>query len=454
MIARGLPAMAMPVAPDPLEAASSPWHSDDFEARAFAFGPSETRRFTAIEESILRGDGGITRAGISMTPSLALRVGTVFACKRVIAEDIGKLPVKLRRRSYAGGRIKTAEASDDPLFRLLCLAPNDWMTAQELYEYMVGQAVVHRAGYARLVRDQRGRVTEILPLLPGSCRREQLDDWSVQYRITGYALGQEIVAPESVWCLNGFMETPLDGYATADMAREAVALASALETSQARFHARDRRPSGVLTTKNAIKPEQREAIRAAWNRAYGPEGEGTVAVLDTDFDFRTVSVTAADSQTIESREFQIEDICRFFRVFPWAVMRQASTQSYGSLEQTQLAHGTHTLLPWVRRVELSVQRDILGVDSDIYLKLNMDAIARAALGDRVGAYDKAVRIFLTPNEIRELEDRDPLDDVAADKVQFQANNTGMKPAASTTPAAKPAHATPSASQLDQPQTET
>lgn len=372
--------------------------------------------------------GGEGLAGVSPR-DMALRVGTVFACVRVIAEDVGKLPRHLLRRTEEEGRQRTRRATDDPRYVLLTQAPNDWMTAQELYEYMVGQAALRGAAYARLVRARGGEgpVTEILPLLPGTCRREQDHRWGISYRITGYGAGEEIVGSREIWCLNGPMLSPLAGADVSAAARGAIDLASAIEAGQTRFHAGDARPSGLLTTKATIKPETRDAIRVAWQSAYGPGGRGGVAVLDSDFEFEPLMFNAVDSQVIENRQFQIEEICRFFRVHPWAVMRQASTQAYASIEQTALAHIQHTIMPWVTRVEQTVQRDILG-PGDLYLKINLNALARATLKERVDSYAVATKVFMTPNEVRALEDMDEIDDPELDAVQLQRNNTGAAPA--------------------------
>ncbi len=373
-------------------------------------------------------NGGPTLAGIRMSADLAMRVAVVFACRRVIAEDVAKVPAHLMRRVFENGRQRTSKATDHPLYDLLTRAPNDWMTRQELTEYMVGTAAIHGAAYAWLVRDQKGNVEEILPLLPGTCTRRQEPDWEITYQISGYAAAFGPVALSDIWCLNGPMADPVSGWNMAILAREAMALASAIEQSQARYHKNDLRPSGVLSSKAAISPVQRQAVRDAWMAAYGPGGTGGIAVLDAEFDFKAITQSASDSQVIENRKFQIEEICRFMRVHPWAVMVPSTNQAYGNLEQTGLAHISHTVLPWALRYELTSGRDIIGrKDREHYLKLNIDAIARASLLDRMNAHEKSVKIYRTPNEIRGDEDLDPIDDPAMDRVQLLANNTGLAP---------------------------
>lgn len=450
-----------------MTSAGLPWFADDDHMMTVL----ETRsQAVTMEDWITKlAGGGTTRAGIVMSAEQALAVATVFACVRVIAEDVAKLPRHLMRRTLKDDRRRTVKADDDPRYDLLASTPNDWMTGQELIEFLVGQAALHGAAYAYTPRDEQGRVTEILPLLPGSVTPSQDANWSVTYRVTGY--GPTATAlPEDLWRINGPMMGTLEGANVGELAREAVGLAAVLEASQAKFHAGDARPSGVLTSKTpSLTPEQRELIRTAWTKAYGPGGKGGIAVLDAEFDFKAINVSAADSQVIENREFQIEEICRFFRVHPWAVMRQQSSQSYGSLEQTARAHLEQTLMTWVTRIEQTAKRDLLNrsinprpwighnggpalggidrnTDRDLFLKVNVDAIARATLSDRVNAYGNASKVFMTPNEIREREDLDPIDDPAMDRVQLQANNTGLSPSTG----AKPATTSPPTTTKPQP----
>ncbi len=444
-----------------MSAAGLPWFADDEHMMTVLETRAEGQ---SVDEWIAKLSGATaTRAGISMSPEQAVAVATVFACLRVIGEDVAKLPRHLMRRISDGKRRRTEKATNDPRFDLLALSPNDWMTGQELVEYMLIQAALHGVAYAYTPRDAEGRVTEILPLLPGSVTAHQDASWGLTFRITGYG-PTSTALPQDLWRLNGVMFDPVAGAPVGTMAREAVGLAAALEASQARFHAGDARPAGILTSKQVgLTPEQRVGIKDAWNKAYGPGGRGGIAVLDAEFEFKPITATAADSQVIQNREFQIEEICRFFRVHPWAVMRQQSSQSYGSLEQTARAHLEQTLMPWVTRLEQTARRDLLtrtrqrpgighnggqalgdidrDTDRDLFLRVNVDAIARSTLTDRVNAYSNAVKVYMTPNEVRELEDRDPIDDDAMDRVQLQVNNTALpqtvKPAGTGTPAATP-----------------
>lgn len=415
----------MPVEHEIWSNAMTSWHSDQQAITLLEHGGEiRSRTFSGFEEELLTG-GTMSRAGIPMSASEALRVSTVFACRRVIAEDVGQMPRLVKRVSTdtRGRRILNADTAH-PLHALLTIAPNDWMTAMELFEWWVGTAVLHDAAYIYPTRDQNGRILELLPLLPGSVTVEQDTDWAVQYRVT--ALGTHWIArPGDLLKLQGPpRDDGLTGFQVSRQAREAVALAAAMESSQSRFHANDLRPAGTLSTAKSLAPEVRDAIRAAWQKAYGPGGTGGIAVLDEDFKFSALTTSGIDGQVIDNRKFQIEEMCRFFRVNPHIVGHNSGSQSYSSVEQVFEAHKTHTLRPWVIRAEQALTRWLLAGEPDCVIDLDMDALSRGTGTDRINYYDKAIKTIMTPNEARAREGWAPLDDPDMDRVQIMRNNTG------------------------------
>jgi HK97 family phage portal protein len=426
------------------------WERTDDGMAFAAFGPSQTRGFTEDEENILRGGYGVPTASGQLIGDLtALRVSTVFACRRVISEDVAKLPRAVKRRwvDQVNGIPKDTIQSDHPVHRLLTEAPNDWMTPFDFWQYLIGVATCHHGAYAIIQRDQYGRVEELLPLLPGCVGVETDQYWRPTYRVTGY--GEHfLLEPHQVFRIHGPMQDPFRGSAVISVARESIGLAAAIEAAQARFHANDLRPAGVITTNAKVDKEKREIMRAAWLAAYGPGGTGGVAILDDGFDFKSLMAEGVKSEVIENRKFQVSDICRFFRVSPVMIGHNDGSQSYSSIEAQQQAHKEFTLDPWVRRIEEAATLQLLTWeerDHGLRVDIDMDALMRGTPNDRIGFYDKAIKAgVMTPNEARLREGLPPLDIPEMNRPQLQANNTGIMPSLSPPrepdilPPAKPA----------------
>jgi HK97 family phage portal protein len=438
------------------EEASAGWASDSTAITVLEHKAQNTWRLIDVDDL---GDSSVTASGMSVGAESALRVGAVFACRRVIAEDVAKMPRLVRQVTFDdAGRQKTRtiwpqspetgkhDKKMKSIARVLQQRPCEWLTPMQFFEWLVGTAATQRAAYAVPTFGDDGEILELLPITAGSCAPEQLNDWDVFYRVSAAGMSWTAKPGEIMQLTGPLSQTLLEGYSITSMAREAIGLARAIEQSQARFHGRDYRPSGILTTKTPLKPDQRSAIIEEWTRRFGPGGEGGVALLDSEFDFKTMMLTAADSQVLENRNHQVSDICRYFRVFPQLIGHSGNLQGYGTFEQAIESHTKLTLMPWVERLEQALMHALMSreeIDAGYRIHIDVDAIARGTFSDRVKAYGDAIKTHLTPNEVREREGLDPIDDEAMNRVQLLANNTGMqqntgaKPKSDAKPEPKP-----------------
>lgn len=419
------------------EALAAFW-SQRSAAPGFGGDDLETRTFTDAEAGYLTGGAELTAAGQFVSAANALTISTVFACCRVLAEDVAKMDRQLKVRVTRQGKQATNDVVEHPLVPILRSRPNTWMTGFEFWEFMVFHAALTGMSAAVIVRDpDSGRVLELLPLRAGAISPNiSASGWDVTYQVSGYSMSTTF-RPGDILVLRGPMASEVMTYNPALLAREAIGLSMALQGMQSRFHRNDLRPSGILkvdmktTSDQAKNRELLERIRDDWQRVYGPGGEGGIAVLDKDFEWTSITANSTDSQTLESRRYQVEEICRFFRVSPQKVMHQSNAGSYGSVEQANIHHVADTLMPWVKRCEEACNRDLLDPDDnlerDMFVNFDEFALARGTLADRMNAYDRMTKLGWTPNEIRVLEGWDPLPYPEMDRPQLLANNTGLQP---------------------------
>lgn len=399
--------------------------------------------FTSEEEAILLGAQGPTKSGVLVSAPSALKVAAVFGCCRVIAEDTAKLPVRLYEKTDKPGTTRRKRRDDHVLQDLIEDTPNDWMSGYELREYMTFIAALYGRAHALINVDKKSGLTELLPLLPGAVQERQLTDWSVERIVVGYGAAFK-PGPGQLLTLRGVMATPTHGFEPVMMAREAVGLSIAIEGAVGRFHANDMRPSGVLSIElgSAVSQAQLDQIRSDWRDRFSPGGSGGLAILDKKFTYTPMTATSADNDTVDQRKFEIEEICRYFRVSPQKLFHPGQASGYNGLEQVNQGHYVDTIMPWVKRWEGALRRDVvLGgerphkdhANRNLYFMLDMDAVARGTFGDRVSAYGNATKVYLTPNEVRERENLDPIDDDPdMDRVQIMRNNTGTLPGGSAT----------------------
>ncbi|WP_065091494.1 phage portal protein [Rhizobium leucaenae] len=352
------------------------------------------------------------KSGVLVNWQRALDVSTVFACLRVIANGVAQVPLQVMKE-LPDGKGGTP-ALDHPLYKVLNLRPNKWMTAFELREAMIFHVGLtgNFFAYKNIVR---GQVRELIPIDPGCVSIIRNNDYSLTYTITSLD-GTSRQLPQSlVWHVKGPSWDTWRGLDAVQQAREAIGLAIATESTQAEMHANGMQTSGVYSTDNKISPDEYKQIQAWIAAQTGGANRHKPFVIDSGFKWTPQSMTGVDAQHLETRKYQVEQICQAFGVFPQMIGHAGQAMTFASAEQVFLAHVVHTLGPWWRRIEESIDVNLLDgkEDEGFCAKFNANALLKGAAKDRSEFYSKALGsggspAWMTPNEIRALEDLNPI----------------------------------------------
>jgi HK97 family phage portal protein len=385
--------------------------------------------------TVLMG-GYQTRSGQPVSWKTALECSTVLACTRVIAEGLSQIPWKL----YQKNGDRKEPATGHPLYDLLHRRPNEWQTSFEFREQIALHLVLARNAYVFVSRSTRGEVLELLPMSPADVnvktpkRLGELPEYSVR-------MGDgrpEIIPPANIWHLRGLSWDGIQGLDGVRLAREAIGLANAAEQQSAGLFSNGTRPSGTLTIDTILRPEQVEEFRKQWAEHYaGAANAGKTPILSGGWKWNQVSMDADKAQMIETRRMQVEQICSAFRVLPIMIGYSDKTATYASAEQMFLAHVVHTLGPWIERIEQSADVNLLTEaerKNGYYTHFTTAGLLRGAHQDRANYYAKALGsggspAWMTPDEVRGLEELNPMGGTAGDLPT--PTNTGTQ--ASPTP---------------------
>lgn len=359
----------------------------------------------------LLANGLKSKAGPSVNLQTAMRVSAAFACMREISQGLAQVPFKVFK-DYEVQR-------DHPVHKLLTRRPNGWQTGFEFMETMGLHASLGNA-YAFKNR-YRGKLAELIILHPELVRAEQKEDWSITYKVRGRSGGEREIPDADIWHIRG---PSWDGFLGLDMlniAKEALGLSIALEESVAGLHANGVRPTGVYSVDGTLKGEQYQQL-SDWLKKQASAGPGTPLVLDRSAKWLQQTMTSVDAQHKEMRQQAIEDTCRFFGILPTIVgFTGDKANTYASAEVMENAHKVRTLGRWYKRVQDSADINLLTeaeLDSGLYTKFVANALMAASATDRSNFYSKALGAggspaFMTPDEIRQLEDLRPMGGDAA-----------------------------------------
>jgi HK97 family phage portal protein len=348
-----------------------------------------------------------TKSGKIVTHKTAVEVSTVFACARAYGHGLAQVPFRIYRDQ---GRSKLP-ATDHPLYRLLSLRPNPLQTSFEFFEMLAFHVVL--AGNAHCYKNVvGGRVVELLPFEPGTIQEKRGDDWSIHYEAT---LAGKVTrfSADQIWHIKGAGWTPWVGLDAVKLARDAIGLAVATEETHASLHKNGIRSTGTYSVEGTLSGEQYKQLEAYIKKWQGSENAGTPLIMDRAAKWLSDTMSGVDSQHLETRRYQVEEICRHMGVMPVMVCHADKTATYASVEQMLLAHVVHTLAPFYRRFEQSISVHVLGekdVAAGYYPKFITQGLLRGALKDTAEYLNKLVSIgIMTRNEAREVLELNPIE---------------------------------------------
>ena len=349
-----------------------------------------------------------SKSGIAINSRTILQLTTAQSCARVIAEDIAQLPFKLFKDRVDGG---SDPAVDHPVYRLIKTKPNDWQTAFELREQIGLHLVLTNNAYIWLNR-VRNQIIELFPLEPHQVTVTRETGWESKYKISLLG-GETITIPNTdIWHIRGPSWNGWQGLDGVRLMREAVGLSLALEEHGSRMFSNGASVGGLLSTDQILKEDQVKALRESWQERHsGAENAYKTAVLWGGMKY-TPTVTGNDqAQFLETRRFQVEEVCRAFKVMPIMVGHSDKTSTYASAEQMFLAHLRNTMGPWLTRIEQSADCNLLSeaeIQAGFHTKFARNGYLASVATDRAAFYREMYNIgSISPNEIRGLEDMNP-----------------------------------------------
>lgn len=343
-----------------------------------------------------------------VTPSASMKISTVFACARILADTLGSLPLILYERVQDGKQ----RADNHYLYKLLHDRPNPLMTAFEFRETCQAHLALWGNAYIQLEYDARGRVTELWPLLPNMVHMTRVENGR---RFYYYQLpnGQMQWLPgDIIWHLRGLGGDGLNGYSVVGFARKDLETADMANTYVNRFYKNDARPSIVLEHPGELSDEAHLRLEESWEETHGGvERSHRVAILEEGLKLHEVGIPPQDAQFIQTREFSVVDICRWFRMQPHKVGHLANA-TFSNIEHQSIEHVTDTIQPWAKRWEQSINQNLL-LPRDrqrFYAEFLLDALLRGDTATRYAAYAQARQNgWLSANDIRKLENMNPVD---------------------------------------------
>lgn len=380
---------------------------------------------------------GSSEAGEAISERRVLGLSTAWACINLHAGLMATVPVGVYRRKADGSR---ETVSDHWLAHLLKRSPNADQTSVDFWEFVQMSLELRGNAYARKRFQGSGssrRLVAIEPIAPDLVSVRRILDGSLEYNVATSAGGRLTLGEGDVWHIRGPGGDPLGGLSTLAFGRHVFGLAIAADKSAAGLFKNGMQPPGAFKFSEWLKPDQRAIAKENMAREYiGAKNAGRPVILEGGVDWAPFTFQPDEAQLLETRSFNVEDVCRFFQVPPVLIGHTDKVSSWGTgIQEISTGFVKYSFARRVKRIEASIDKHLLTPAdraAGIYVEFNLEGLLRGSPKERAEFYRTMTQIAsMTVNEVRRLENLPPVE--GGDVPRLQSQNIPLGLATGSTP---------------------
>lgn len=365
--------------------------------------------------------GYASNTGVPVTPFTALQASAVYACIRMISQDMAMLKPFVRRALVGGGYRRELQHPLMKLFR----RPNRWQTGFEFVSYMITSLCLRGNAFVVIERDKDANPIELVPIAPDRCSIMLTEDGELWYRINSRRLGYGLVVPPDD--MIHLKNISLDGYVGASpiaIAQDIVGLALATQQHGGVLFRQGGQIGGVISHPGKLSKEASDRVGNSWRETHaGVQNAHKVAILEEGMKFDKIAITNEEAQFLETRRFQVLEIARLYGVPPHR-LGELDKATLNNIEQQNQQYVDGALAPTARAIEQLFDHHLLFDDERSFLecKFDFDEMTRGDMKTRFEAYQiGTLNGWLNRNEVRARENMNPIEDGHGDDYRVPLN---------------------------------
>lgn len=335
--------------------------------------------------------------------SQATKLSTAYACTNILSNSVALLPMKVVKFED-GKKIEV----DHPLNKILNLTPNNKYNKFNFFKLLIESLILEGNGYAYIERDERLNVKSLNLLNPAFVQPMPQEDGTVKYIVAGM---KSAVDSMNMIHLFQHCDEMYNGISLIKYASLALKSAYDKEIHSDAFYAGGAGLMGIIKASAPLTMQQKKEIAESWEKSMAKTANGGVAILPQGLNFQAISVSPEDAQLLESMQYDVIQICRFFNVSPLKIF-DYSHMSYSSLEQVSLSYLQDSVLPYTQLIEDEFNRKLFRPSEigTLYIDFDFSHMLTADKKTEAEYYRTLITNGLaTINEAREKLGFTPLD---------------------------------------------
>ena len=361
-------------------------------------------------------------SGTFIDSQTSLQINAVYSAVSLISDTIATLPVDAYIRRD-GARFAFRPRPE------WVTKPDVDTTKEAFYGSIIVSLLLDGNAFIRVYSNERGEVVNLNVLNPldVDIRRNGLGQ--VMFNVKGEA--RPLTTDECIFIPDLVRPGHIRGMSRTEALKENFGLAKALENYAAKFFGSGTQTSGVLEFPGNLTADQAKQMQEAFDSRHRGWGRAhKTAIISGGAKYVPTNVPNDQAQFLDSRRMAVEDVARAFNIPPH-LMGLPGTNSYASVEQNNLAWVTHCLRPIVEKIEgaFNPLMSRYPGGETAFIKFNLDGLLRADINSRMSAFSTGLQAgFLTINDVRRLEDLQPILDPSADTVRVPLANVNVEAA--------------------------
>ena len=321
----------------------------------------------------------------------ATTLSAFFAATELISNSVAQLPISVKR-----------ETGIDKNHPINLLFKNGFITKFNLMKNLVTDIIMYGNAYCYIEKADDGTPLSLTYLERGDVTvYYNKNTQDLYYQVVNHKPGR--VRPENMIHLYKNSINGVQGKSLVSYANQVLQLAKATDKTASKYYSSGCALSGVLTIKGARKGAK-EAARDAFATTHsGSSGSGLV-ILDEDMSYTPISGSASDSQMLEARAFNVEEIARYFNINP-LLLGDTKGASYKSIEEANVEFLSRTLMPYVSLIEDEFNRKLVKPEEQgkVIIDFEEGELLRGDMKSTSEYIQKLVSSgIMTTNEAREM----------------------------------------------------
>lgn len=358
-------------------------------------------------------------SGTNINNETVFQVNAVYSAINLVASTISTLPLDVFvRRDGARFPFRPAPA--------WVQNPDVDLPKEAFYSALIVSLLLDGNAFIRVFSNPQGEVINLVVLNPTTVDVKRNGLGRLMFEVKGEK--KPLSADEIVFIPDLLRPGSVRGVSRIEALKENFGLALALEKFAATFFGSGTNLAGVIEFPGNLTQEQSDSLRNGFDKAHAGWQRGhKTGVLSGGATWKSTQIDPDKSTLIESRNQAVADVARAFNI-PSHLLNLPGTNSYASVEESNLAWVTHGLRPIIQKIEGAMTPLMLRTPGgeNAFIKFNLDGLLRADIQSRMTAYSTGLQAgFLSINDVRRIEDLRPIDDPSADTVRVPLANVNI-----------------------------